>query len=673
MIRQGFLLLFFLTVIFQEDSYATRAPLTNLEESDPFEKSLAQSISLLSIRDEEKYRDSVKENICADPLFKIPVSKGSKMVHSDGFLYERSSKKYRNNDFKDTEDDSFFDDKDDDDSVKTTSKKKGDCKKKKHLSYPPIRQDLEKRNIVIGSLPSKLSPRDLRFSCFSNIPKPRLILHAFNMTYRDIMNVLNDSHFHSMGFTDIQISPSQQSMQETMYDPSLSEKEKWYLRYLPKGYKIKNCYGSKKNLKKLIRRASKQKIGVIADVVFNHVAGHYGMENQDWEKIAESPIAYRTLLWETLSPIKGLSVYNTLKREGPSTKHKFIRGDARVYDTCMEDFYDWKSTRWFMGAIPTLKPSQNVLNVHRCYLGKLLKIGVSGFRFDAADHLSEQARSSYTRYLDEHPKKPWYYLEVADENPQTERCLGSKAPITHYPAFHALSRIFSYHGDLRHMRNIGYDLRTHVVFGETHDTAANRRDPSKGINAYIPDLIDTHLAIAAMIARHSGNPLILIDNAKNPIVAKAILFRHLLNTYEMDFENPTDPQFYESIYSYETEEDPQNFIVMMRSGQGMAVFNKRNKSYIMPLSRLPIDKDRVKEEFLWIRALDHQSLHLKTGDISQNVFGFPTLDLRPIQSSFLEIPPRSAQFYVSKNIVPGSLLKTRHTSSFLSKTRMIIE
>lgn len=205
-----------------------------------------------------------------------------------------------------------------------------------------------------------------------------------------------------------------------------------------------------------------------------------------------------------------------------------------------------------------------------------------------------------------------------------------------------------------------------MVFGETHDTAANRKDPSKGINAYIPDLIDTHLAIAAMTARHSGNPLILIDNAKNDCVAKAILFRHLLNAYETNFESPTNPQFYESIYSYETEDDPHNFIVMVRSGQGMAVFNKRNKSYIMPLSRLPLDKDLFRQEFLCIHALGQQPLFLKNGCASENVLGFPTLDLRPIQSSFLEIPPRSAQFYVSKNIVPNSLLKKRHVSSFTS-------
>ncbi|MGN6671393.1 MAG: alpha-amylase family glycosyl hydrolase, partial [Candidatus Nucleicultricaceae bacterium] len=603
MIRQGFLLLFFLTVIFQESGYATRIPLASFEDNETnetIEKSIIQSILRLSIQDEEKHSDNPKESICADPLFKIALSKGSKMLHSDGFLYERSSKESKKKDFENTEDDPFFDDEDGDgdDSVKTIPKKKGDCKKKKHLSYPPIRQDLEKNNIVIVSMPSKLSPKDLKFSFFPNNPKPRLILHAFNMTYSDIMNVLEDSHFRAMGFTDIQISPSQQSMQETIYDPGQSEGEKWYLRYLPKGYRIKNCYGSKKKLKELIVRASKQKIGIIADVVFNHVAGYYGMENHDWAMVSGSPIAYRAFLWETLSPIRGLSVHNTLKREGPSTKYKFIYGDERVYEACMEDFYDWKSKRWFMGAIPTLKPSQNVLNVHLQYLGKLLKLGVSGFRFDAADHLSEQARSSYIQYLDKHPKKPWYYLEMADGSSYAEGCLASKAPITHYPAFHALARIFSYHGDLRHMRNIGYDLRQHVVFGETHDTAANRKDPSKGINAYIPDQTDTHLAIAAMTARHSGNPLILIDNAKNDCVAKAILFRHLLNAYETNFESPTNPQFYESIYSYETEDDPHNFIVMVRSGQGMAVFNKRNKSYIMPLSRLPLDKDLFRQEFL---------------------------------------------------------------------------
>lgn len=533
--------------------------------------------------------------------------------------------------------------------------------RKRHETFPPRRKGRYLSPTAITSKLTKLKAGELK-DCASDYvlhtaQKPKIIFHAFNKSYQEIISILRNENFKQSGYTHIQISPSQRSMRETIYDPELSEKDKWALRYLPKGYDIDNCYGNEEDLADLIKAANKRGIGLIGDLVFNHVAGLYGFENNHWEIASKNLILYRTLLWKLFSEYEGFSMHNMLINEGESVEFKFINGDKEVYRQCMEDFEDWKDGRWFMGAIPTLKPSPNVIRRHVNYMNTLLRMGFVGFRFDATDHLHPTALAAYVNFLKTHPKKPWFYLEVAEADNGKFLPYTKIAPVTHYPAFHVLKEVFSYHGDLRKLQDIGYNLDEHVIFGETHDTYANRMDPRKGIAAYIEDPLDAELGISAYIVRHGGNPLILSENAQSPFVSAAVTFRRLLNDYEYSLDKTYPAEFYESLYTSTDSNDPRNLIFMLRSGVGLTIFNKSDRKFLIPYTALPLPKEKLIGEFFQIKSDSEISCLKKNNNSSRLTFLFPKISFSPIKTPCLVVQPRSASFYVDKKIIPSKLLK----------------
>jgi hypothetical protein len=534
--------------------------------------------------------------------------------------------------------------------------------RKKHETFPPRRNGHYLSPEIITAKLTKLKTGDLK-DCVAEftlhtVQKPKIIFHAFNKSYQEILLILRNENFKINGYSHIQISPSQQSMRETIYDPELSEKDKWALRYLPKGYGIDNCYGNGEDLENLVKEASRRGIGLIADLVFNHVAGLYGFENSHWEAASKTPVLYRTLLWKLFSEFEGFSMHNMVLREGNGVEFKFINGDKETYRKCMEDFEDWRDATWFMGAIPTLKPTANVTRMHLNYMNTLIQMGFVGFRFDAADHLHPKALQAYVNFLRAHPKKPWFYLEVAEADNHKLLPFTKIAPITHYPALHVLKDIFSYHGDLRRLQDIGYNLDGHVVFGETHDTYANRIDSRKGIAAYIENPIDAELGMSAYIARNGGNPLILSENAQSPFVAAAVMFRKLLNDFEHSLDKKHPAAFYESLYTSKECNDPRNLIFMLRSGVGLAVFNKSDRKLFVPHTMLPIQKERFVEEFLEIHADNGIAALKKRSNSPRLAFLFPKIEFSAVKDPCLVVHPRSASFFVNKAIVPSLLLKS---------------
>ena len=96
---------------------------------------------------------------------------------------------------------------------------------------------------------------------FSSKYAGKSIVHMFNYPFKLIEQELPT--LANIGFKYIQISP-----------PQLSRKgNQWFDRYQPLDYRIiDGPLGSEEDLRKLVEEAKRQGIGIIADVVLNHMA-----------------------------------------------------------------------------------------------------------------------------------------------------------------------------------------------------------------------------------------------------------------------------------------------------------------------------------------------------------------------------------------------------------------
>ena len=90
----------------------------------------------------------------------------------------------------------------------------------------------------------------------------KTLFHAFNWQFSEIEKKL--PQIAKLGFHGIQISPAQQC---------LSEANDWFLRYQPFDYSSISGLGSANDLESLCTAAKHFQIFIIADLVFNHMAG----------------------------------------------------------------------------------------------------------------------------------------------------------------------------------------------------------------------------------------------------------------------------------------------------------------------------------------------------------------------------------------------------------------
>lgn len=173
----------------------------------------------------------------------------------------------------------------------------------------------------------------------------KIILHMFQYPIRDIIKFLPE--IKTQGFTDIQISPIQ---------PLKQDDGPWWILYQPISFSIGNTMiGNKDELIDLCTKARDYGIGIICDVICNHMASSNTGEIIPNEKVDK-------LLIET---------------------KEFWKDNTKIQD--------WKN-RWDVThksiGLPGLDLSNNDLQkIVLDFLTELLECGVSGFRFDAAKNI----------------------------------------------------------------------------------------------------------------------------------------------------------------------------------------------------------------------------------------------------------------------------------------------
>ncbi|CAH7685735.1 glycoside hydrolase superfamily, partial [Phakopsora pachyrhizi] len=179
----------------------------------------------------------------------------------------------------------------------------------------------------------------------------------FQWNYKDIGNECGN-FLGTNGYRYVQISPPQEHILG----------DQWWKDYQPVSYKIGSRRGTEAELKEMIDKCEKSGVGVIADVVLNHMT-------------AGSPSETRI---------------GSLGSEFKKYDYKFngyTRGDfhdcGRNGNNLISNYSDrYEVQNCELAGLSDLNTSkESVRRTIKRYLNRLIELGIRGFRIDAAKHM----------------------------------------------------------------------------------------------------------------------------------------------------------------------------------------------------------------------------------------------------------------------------------------------
>jgi alpha-amylase len=356
--------------------------------------------------------------------------------------------------------------------------------------------------------------------------QPIAIFHAFDQRYADVEAFVCE--LGGQGYSHVQVAPAQKS------NPS----DQWWARYQPIDYAVIDGKGSEADLKRLVQKAHGCGVKVIADVVFNHMADVPQFQNLDFPGI----------------------------------------GHQNFHPRCGIDYGDGNrdsEVKCWLGTLPDLDQTKSaVMNAHKKHLRKLLALGVDGFRFDAAKHMSTATMKAYVDYVDQQSHgKTWNYLEVIEDADTGAGVYTPIAAVEDFLLYRSMKAAFSFGGDLRSLRVPGAvpDPRS-VTFGRNHDTIKELN--TAAIDPYT-DRTDSYLATAFVLAHEPGTPLILNwDNADVGFIRAGVKFRQTMRQRAAGGVNVK-----ETVLGVV---DSPTLLVMERGPEGLFVVNKAKARFDIP-------------------------------------------------------------------------------------------
>ncbi|BDM82886.1 alpha-amylase family glycosyl hydrolase [Acaryochloris marina] len=376
--------------------------------------------------------------------------------------------------------------------------------------------------------------------------QPVAIFHAFNQNYKDVESFVCD--LGKQGYSHVQISPAQES------NPG----NEWWKRYQPFDYSVIEGLGSEDDLKDLVDEAHGCNVRVIADVVFNHMGNLDGGEG-----------------FENLNKFPGLSSSDFKTADSSTGQRPCEASENNGYSDGNRN----SELNCWLGGLPDLNFTDNVKNIQKAHIKKLLDLGIDGFRFDAAKHIPKNVVKEYIDFIDrESARKAWNYLEVIEDNDTKAEDYNGIAAVTDFRLYNSMKDAFTFFGDLRSLpANAVNDSRS-ATFGTNHDTIRSLND--KAINPY-DDITDSYLATAYVLAREDGTPLIFNeDNLKSPYINFGVKFRQIMTQRGAEGRNVK-----ENILKVT---DSNTVAVMERGDEGFFVENKGLNRFDVPVLDLTL-------------------------------------------------------------------------------------
>lgn len=400
-----------------------------------------------------------------------------------------------------------------------------------------------------------------------------VILHAFDWPYSMVTEHANE--IAQAGYKAVLVSPPMKSYHQAGGTP-------WWQRYQPQDYRvIDNQLGNTTTFQQMVSELEALGLWVYADVVFNHMA------NESSERLdLQYPSA------KDIQAYANQAQYFQQQRLFGDLSKPLFNEDDFVEAFGIQDWQDkWEVQNGRISGgphdpgLPTLRANAHVIAQQKTYLLALKKLGVKGFRIDAAkhmtiDHLKQVWSDDITHDVhifgeiitDGGATKAEYKLFLEPYLEQTR--LGAYD----FPLFQAVFNALQPKGSLKALIDpycFGDALSQEraITFATTHDIPNN----DVFMNLVMAESLE-QLAYSYILGRDGGVPLIYTDlntsdirnsegkprwqNAwQDPVLIGGIQFHNMMHGLPMHHIEASD-----------------DLLVFSRAKQGVVIINKSKRA-----------------------------------------------------------------------------------------------
>lgn len=338
---------------------------------------------------------------------------------------------------------------------------------------------------------------------FSQVTAADTILHAFNWTYDDV--AAKAQEIADLGYKKVLVSPA--------YKSSGNE---WWARYQPQDIRlIHSPLGDTNDFKDMVNALKAKGVETYADIVFNHMAN---------ESYKRSDLNYPGT--EVLAEYAANSTYyDSIKLFGDLQQGNLGAGDFHPAG-CITDWGNPGHVQYWRlcggngdVGLPDLDPNNWVVSQQQAYLQALKSIGVTGFRVDAAKHMSNYHINAV--FNNGIKNGVHVFGEIITSGGAGDNSYDSfLAPYLNdtghdaydFPLFASLRSAFSFGGSMNQLVDPGAYGQAlagdkAVTFSITHDIPSN-----DGFRYQILNATDETLANAYIMGRDGGTPMIYSDH-----------------------------------------------------------------------------------------------------------------------------------------------------------------
>ena len=330
-----------------------------------------------------------------------------------------------------------------------------------------------------------------------------VILHAFNWRYDDVAAQADE--IAARGYRMVLVSP-----------PLKSEGSAWWARYQPQDYRvIDSPLGNTESFRAMSQRLAAAGVRLYADIVVNHMANESGQRPD---------LNY-----------PGQRVLDRYASDAAYFERQRLFGELRVNllsplefreARCISDYNNvFQVQNWRLcggggdTGLPDLNDNDAAVIPQRQYLRALKSLGVSGFRIDAAKHMT--AKQLARIFTEDIVADTFVFGEVITGSglgdPEYQLYLlpyldSSGHAAYDFPLHASLRRAFAFGGNLADLadpleRGQALPSERAVTFTLTHDMPNN-----SGFRGQLLDPVDETLAYAYIFGRRDGTPMLYSDH-----------------------------------------------------------------------------------------------------------------------------------------------------------------
>lgn len=338
---------------------------------------------------------------------------------------------------------------------------------------------------------------------FSQLSAADTILHAFNWTYDDV--AAKAQEIADIGYKKVLVSPAYKSTGS-----------QWWARYQPQDLRvIHSPLGDTNDFKAMVKALKVRGVETYADTVFNHMANE-SSQRSDLNYPGDEILA---------SYAAGSTYYNSIKLFGDLQYGSFGANDFHPTG-CITDWSNPGHVQYWRlcggngdAGLPDLDSNNWVVAQQQAYLNALKNIGVTGFRVDAAKHMSNYHINAV--FNNDIKNGLHIFGEIITSGGAGDNSYDSfLAPYLNdtghsaydFPLFATLRGALGFGGSMNQLVDpaaYGQALSADkaITFSITHDIPSN-----DGFRYQILNSADETLANAYIMGRDGGTPMIYSDH-----------------------------------------------------------------------------------------------------------------------------------------------------------------